>query len=104
MSKRLEMLDAMIAKGSTDPFHWYARALELRSLERLDEALDALSQVSEQFANYVPTYLMAAQVATDLERTDEARSFCTQGLTVAEAAGEAKAVQELQAHLDSLDP
>ena len=34
MSKRLDMFDTMIAKGSQDPFVHYARAMELRSLER----------------------------------------------------------------------
>ena len=93
----------MIAKGSTDPFHWYARAMEYRTLGRLDEALAALREVSEKFAEYVPTYLMAAQVATDLNRLDDARSFCTAGLVAAKAAGEGKAVSELEQHLDSLD-
>ena len=102
MSRRLEMLDSMLAKGSTDPFHWYARALELRSLGRLDEALSALRDVSERFPEYVPTYLMAGQVASELDRNEEAREFCRAGLRVAEAAGESKAVSELQAHLDSL--
>ena len=32
MSKRLDMFDTMIAKGSQDPFVHYARAMELRSL------------------------------------------------------------------------
>ena len=45
MSKRLQMLDALIEKGSEDAFHHYARAMELRSLERLDEALAAFGTI-----------------------------------------------------------
>ena len=59
MSKRLEMLEQVLAKGSTDPFHHYAHAMELRSVGRKDDALAAFGKVAERFADYVPTYLMA---------------------------------------------
>ena len=68
MSKRLDMFDTMIAKGSKDPFVHYARAMELRSLERFDDALAAYQQVMQAFPDYVPTYLMAGQVAEQLGR------------------------------------
>ena len=42
MSKRLEMIEKMIAAGSADPFVFYGRAMELKSLGRLDDALEAL--------------------------------------------------------------
>mgnify|MGYP000424530199 CR=1 FL=1 len=40
MSDRLKMIEAMIAKGSEDPFHHYARAMELRSLARSKDKSD----------------------------------------------------------------
>jgi tetratricopeptide (TPR) repeat protein len=99
---RLEMIEAMIAKGSQDPFHWYARAMELRSLERLDDALTAFADVRTRFADYVPTYLMAAQVAQELDRLDEARAWAEQGLTQARTKGDAHAARELGQLLDML--
>ena len=66
MSKRLETIEKVIAAGSKDPFHHYARAMELRSLERVTDALAAFDQVSSDFPAYVPTYLMAAQIALEL--------------------------------------
>ena len=72
MSSRLEMIEKMLAAGSTEAFHWYARAMELRSLDRLEDALGAYADVREKFPDYVPTYLMAAQVAQELERDDDA--------------------------------
>ena len=62
-SKRLQMLEAMIAKGIKDPFVRYARALELRGLGQLQPALDALSEVRALHPRYVATYLMAGQIA-----------------------------------------
>jgi len=103
VSKRLEMIEQMIAKGSDDPFHFYARAMELRSLGRLEDALAAYGEVRAKFADYVPTYLMAAQVAQELERDDDARAWAEAGVGVAEAAGDGKAVSELQQLLAVLD-
>ncbi len=100
--ERLAMMEAMIAEGSTDPFVWYARAMELRGLDRLPEALAAYQEVAERFPEYVPTYLMAAQVCDKLGREHEARAWCEQGLDKARAAGDAHAESELAAFLDEL--
>ena len=102
MSDRLQMIEQLLAKGSVDPFHWYARAMELRSLDRLDDALAAFVEVRERFADYVPTYLMAAQVAQELDRNDEARAWCEHGLEQARAKGDSHAARELGQLLDML--
>ena len=101
-NKRLTMFDKLIAQGTRDPFVRYARALELRGLGELETALQALSEVRALHPDYVPTFLMAAQVATQLDRFDEARSWLTQGLDVATASRDEHARSELQAALDSL--
>ena len=103
MSSRLEMLEMMLEKGSRDPFHWYARAMELRSLDRLEEALEAFSEVRAAFADYVPTFLMAAQVAQELDRDEDARTWARDGIAVAERVGDDHAARELQQLLDLLD-
>ncbi len=102
MSRRLEMLEKVIASGSTDPFHHYARALELRSLERKEEALAALYEVGTRFEAYVPTYLMAAQLSLELGRTDDARDWLMRGLDRAKEAGDEHALGEIAALLESL--
>jgi len=80
--KRLAMFEQIITKGTDDPFVLYGRAMELRSLERLDESLAAFDEVATRFPDYVPTYLMAGQVAEALGRRDEARSWYDRGLDV----------------------
>ena len=89
------MFDKMIAAGSEDPFLHYARAMELRSLGRAEEALEAYTDVRARFPDYVATYLMAAQLAQELERDEEAREWAEAGVDKAKAAGEDKAVSEL---------
>jgi hypothetical protein len=95
MSKRLEMFDKLLATGSQDPFHHYARALELRSLGRGTEALAALSQVTHDFPDYVPSYLIAAQLAAQSD-TLAAQDFCDRGVLAAERAGNEHALAELR--------
>ncbi len=102
MSKRLDMLEQMLAKGSTDPFHHYAHAMELRSVGRREEALAAFGQVAERFTDYVPTYLMGAQLADELGKRDEARTLCERGVAIATRKHDHHALSELQTFLQTL--
>ncbi len=103
MSKRLETFDLMIAKGSSDPFVHYARAMELRSLGRLDEALGAFEAVATRFPAYVPTYLIGGQLAAEMGRTAEARSLLERGVNAAREAGDGKALGEIRGVLAGLE-
>jgi predicted Zn-dependent protease len=101
-SKRLQMLEKMIAAGTKDPFVRYARALELRGQGDPEAALSALSEVRSLHPEYEPTFLMAGQLAVELDRADEAREWLTAGLKAAVAAGDEHARSELQSALDGL--
>ncbi len=101
-SKRLAMLETMIEKGSADPFVHYAHAMEHRSQGDLAKALELFGAVAERFEDYVPTYLMAAQVAEKLDRIADAKEWAERGLVRARNAGDAHAQGELQTFLDEL--
>lgn len=96
------MIEKMIASGSRDPFHWYARAMELRGMGEAERALEAYGDVAREFPDYVPTYLMAGQVAQELGDTEGARGWLTEGQAKARAAGDQHALSELTALLESL--
>ncbi len=102
MSQRLAMLDKLIAKGSTDPFVYYARAMELQGGGDGEQALVAFDELRRRFAGYVPTYLMAGQLAAKLGRVEDARAFFQQGIAAAQAAGDEHAGSELGTALASL--
>jgi hypothetical protein len=102
MSKKLELFDQLIARGTSDPFHFYARAMELRSLARRDEALTSFAELTERFPEYVPTYLMAAQLALELGEPERARGFASAGVAAARRAGNDHALSELTSFLDGL--
>ena len=96
------MLEQKIAAGAQDPFIFYARALELRSLGQLTTALEALTEVEQRFPEYVPTFLMAGQIAAQVGEVERARGFLQRGLAVATGQGDEHARSELQQALDSL--
>jgi tetratricopeptide (TPR) repeat protein len=102
VSSRLEMLEKLIARGATDPFVHYAHAMELRGLGRAEEALRAFQSVRERFPDYVPTYLMAGQLAAQQAAYARAREFLTAGLAAAKAAGDDHATSELSSALATL--
>lgn len=102
MSKRLALFDKLIAEGSGDPFHHYARAMELRSLGRAPEAAEAFAEVCQRFGDYVPAYLMAAQLAGELGEPAKARQHAEAGVVAARRAGNEHALSELTALLDGL--
>lgn len=104
MSKRLEMIETVIAKKPDDPFGYYAKAMELRSLTRNDEALAAYSETATRFPDYVPTYLMAAQLAAEMGRTADARTWAERGVERARAKGDAHSLSELSSFLGTLAP
>lgn len=104
MNKRLAAIEMMIEKTPNDPFPRYARALELRSMGDKAAALAALSELTERSGEYVPSYLMAAQLAAELGKTDDASRFAGLGLERAQRAGDGHAASELQAFLSTLEP
>jgi hypothetical protein len=96
------MLEQLIARGSSDPFVHYARAMELRTLGRSADALSAFDDVFARFPSYVPSYLMAGQLAIELADYDRARDILTRGVAAARTAGDDHALSELSAALSTL--
>ena len=102
MSKRLEVIDKMIAAGSNDPFVYYGRAMELKSLGRLDDAMVALELVHARFPTYVPAWHQAGILAREQKQIDRARGFFEKGIAEAKASGNSHALGEMSAELDAL--
>lgn len=102
MSKRLEVADAMIAKGASEPFPFYVRAMELRTLARVDEAEQAFRTLLEKHTNYVPSYLMFAQFHAENGNITVATEVAEAGISVAQKASDSHAESELRAFLQSL--
>lgn len=102
MSKRLEAIEKMLAAGSRDPFVWYAKAMELRSMGETRRALEAYGDVRREFPTYVPVYLMGGQVAVELGERETAREWLETGMGVARAVFDEKASGEMASLLATL--
>jgi predicted Zn-dependent protease len=102
MSKRLAFLEKLTAGGSDDPLAWYGLALEYRSLERWDEALQTFTTLRARKPDYVPMYLMCGQMLEKLGRNDDARDWLEAGAAAARAKGDSHALGEIEAALGAL--
>lgn len=102
MSKRLATLEALVEKGSTDPFVHYGLAMEYRSNDRVEDALRTFAGLRAAHPQYLPMYLLCGQMLAGEGRAEEARDWLTVGLELAVAKGDAKAKSELSEALQGL--
>jgi tetratricopeptide (TPR) repeat protein len=96
MNKRLEMLEKLTRSGTADSFAWYALAMEYRKAQQLEPALQTFQTLRDKDADYVPMYLMAAQLLSEAGRDAEAVPWLEQGIEKARARGDMKALGELE--------
>jgi tetratricopeptide (TPR) repeat protein len=100
MNKRLQMLEQMVASGQADAFASYALGMEYRRSGELDKALQVFDQLRVEHGQYLPTYLMAAQILLEQQRAGDAVPWLEQGILVAKQQSDGKALGELQAALE----
>lgn len=101
-SKRLAMLEQMVAKGAADSFAWYALAMEYSGLDRVDDALKTFTSLRGKDPGYVPMYLMCGTMLSKAGRQDEARAWLDAGLAAARDKGDAHAAGEIESAIASL--
>lgn len=99
MNKRLSMLEKLTASPAADAFAWYGLAMEYRNEQRIEDALQAFQALRSKFPDYLAQYLMAGQLLLDEQRPEEALPWLQQGLLVAKAQNDSKAVGELEGAL-----
>ncbi len=102
MSKRLAYLEKVTREGSREPMAWYGLALEYRTLERWDEALQTFTTLRTNHPDYVAAYLMCGQMLTGLARKDEARAWLEAGIEAAKKKRDGHALSELASALATL--
>lgn len=99
---RIATFKSFIARSPADPFPRYGLAMEHRSRGELAEAWTAFSDLLDNFADYVPTYLMAGGTLVGLDRKDEAAAIYQRGIEVATRKGDSHARGELESALQEL--
>jgi tetratricopeptide (TPR) repeat protein len=101
---RIATFKTFIERNPRDPFPRYGLAMEHKTAGALDLAMAAFQDLLDQFADYVPTYLMAGGTLAALGRPTEAMDVYRRGIAVAGQRGDQHARRELEAALAELEP
>jgi Tfp pilus assembly protein PilF len=96
---RRQMLEEFVSKRPDDAFSRYGLALECMNSGDTTAANDHFRALLAQNADYVPAYLMYAQMLTRESRNDEARQILSTGIETAAKNGDQHARSEMEALL-----
>ena len=99
---RREMLEQFVAEKPGDAFARYGLALECVKLGDDGSALQHFQSLLQAHPGYIAGYFHFGQLLSRLGRIDEARKTLTDGIVVAQKAGDIHARDEMQAALTLL--
>jgi len=100
---RIATFRSFITQAPRDPFPRYGLAMEYKGRGELAEAWTVFSELLAEFADYVPTYLMAGGTLTALGRADEAADVYRRGIDAATRRGDSHSRGELETALTELE-
>lgn len=99
---RRQKLEQFLAQNPNDAFSRYGLALECMKEQDRAEADKHFRVLLQQHADYVPAYLMYAQMLLQQERKVEAKSVLTTGIEAASRQQNLHARSEMEALLAEL--
>ena len=99
---RRQMLEELVTKRPDDAFSRYGLAMECMNAGETTAANEHFRALLLRHADYVPAYLMYAQMLSREARTDEARRVLSTGMAAAERKGDQHARSEMEALLAEL--
>jgi Tfp pilus assembly protein PilF len=93
---RRQMLEEFVAKKPDDAFSRYGLAMECINSGDIAAAKEHFRDLLARNADYVPAYLMYAQMLTRESRNDEAREVLSTGISAAARKGDQHARSEME--------
>ncbi|HKQ86688.1 MAG TPA: tetratricopeptide repeat protein [Candidatus Acidoferrales bacterium] len=99
---RREILEQFVATRPTDAFARYGLALECVKLGDDQAAAGHFQHLIQNHPDYVAGYFQYGQFLARAGRDEEARKLLSDGIVVAQRAGDIHARDEMQAALNSL--
>src|SRR5215813_7528257 len=93
---RRQMLEEFVAKKPDDAFTRYGLAMECMNSGDASAADEQFRALLERNADYVPAYLMYAQMLARESRTDQARQVLSAGIATAARKGDQHAQSEME--------
>jgi len=101
ISGRIEQLQKFLDEDPSDPFNWYALALEYQKSDP-DKALTLYEKLLADFEGYIPTYYHAAHLYQQLGKMEKAIHAFEKGIGEARKQNDLKAAKELRSALDEI--
>ena len=99
---RRELLESFVAQKPGDAFSRYGLAMECVNSGDSAAAEANFRELLQRNADYVPAYLMFAQMLVKESRSDEAREVLDKGIAAASRAGNGHALSEMESLLNEL--
>ncbi len=99
---RRQMLEEFVAKKPDDAFSRYGLAMECMNSGDPSAADGHFRVLLDQNADYIPAYLMYAQLLVRESRNDEARQVLSKGIAAAAKKGDEHARSEMETLLGEL--
>lgn len=99
---RRQMLEEFVAQKPDDAFSRYGLAMECMNSGDARAADQHFRALLESNCEYVPAYLMYAQLLVRESRGEEARAILSSGIAAATRKGDAHARSELEALLTEI--
>ncbi len=100
---RIDAIKKILDQSPNDPFPRYGLAMEYKNAGRHDEARVEFEELERRHPDYVPQYLMHANLLQTMKRAGDARGVLERGIAAAQKKRDAHALGEMQAALDALD-
>jgi len=99
---RRQMLEEFVAKKPDDAFSLYGLAMECMNSGDAAAADGHFGALIERNADYVPAYLMYAQLLAREGRKEQAKQVLSNGISAAARKGDPHASSEMEALLSEL--
>jgi Tfp pilus assembly protein PilF len=99
---RRQMLEAFVAEKPDEAFSRYGLAMECMNTGDIPAAESHFRELLKRHADYVPAYLMFAQMLAKESRPDDAREVLHRGIRTASQTGNSHALSEMEALLSEL--
>ena len=99
---RRELLESFVAQKPDDAFSRYGLAMECINTGDTAAAESNFNELLQRNPDYVPAYLMFAQMLARASRPNDARGVLTKGMAAANKAGNSHALSEMESLLSEL--
>jgi tetratricopeptide (TPR) repeat protein len=98
---RIDLLEKCIEEDPSDPFNYYALALEYQQTNPGKASL-LFNELLIHHADYLPVYYTAGTFYADLADEAKALEILKRGVALAQKKSDTKAFRELQSAIDNL--